>query len=86
MEKQTYTCIGKTRTRQGVVSCTNTSTTPTWKDQYLCSSCANGRAGRDETNVGAMQTDPEEYRDQVAAGFAAGASRFYDGEFDGSNE
>jgi len=81
-----YTCIGKHRTKhKGIVSCTKTSETPTWKDQYLCSECANGRQGRGEfenQNVGAMQADPLEYRDQVVSGFASGASRFYDGEFD----
>lgn len=83
MDKVIYTCIGKSRIKNVLIPCKNTSETPTWRDVYLCPICANGRSSREEThNCGAMQADIEEYRDQITAGFAAGASRYYDGEFD----
>ena len=84
-------CIGKTRVRQHasekgeLVQCTNQGepTNPLRPDWgFLCASCAASRTSTslltEDVNVGGMQADPEEYRDQIASGFATGASRGYE--------
>lgn len=85
-------CIGKTRVRNHagekgeLIQCANTTTTcfdeahPNWG--YICPSCAASRTSTqpmtESNNVGAMQSDASEYRDQIASGFATGASRGYE--------
>jgi hypothetical protein len=94
----TYRCIGHQQVREHagqpskLVQCTNESETPTNIDKpswgFLCPQCSNAaprgaKPFEDAVNVGAMQCDIEEYRDQVSSGFANGARRSYDG---GDNE
>lgn len=89
-----FQCIGQRQVREHagqpskLVQCTNESEIPTRADKpewgWLCSDCANrspsgARPLEEKVNVGAMQADPEEYRDQIAAGFANGARRSYEG-------
>ena len=78
-------CIGQRKEKTGKVRCENTgvASDPRWPEVYLCADCANSRQANstlaEGTNVSAMQSDYEEFRDQIAAGFAAGAQRSYDG-------
>lgn len=85
----TYQCIGQHRVRQHasekgkLVRCENSSDTPSREDKpewgFLCAECSSSQAKHEEMaeqfNALANQQDPEEFRDQIAAGFAAGASR-----------
>lgn len=73
-----FQCIGQHKDKGGSLTrCGNTSETPIWKDIYLCSSCANERPNKhsplvENSNVGAMQTDAAEYKDQMESGFMHG--------------
>lgn len=87
-----YTCIGRYRVRNHagekgeLVQCFRTSETPSnpyrpeWG--FICETCAASRTSNaplmESDNVGAMQSDASEYRDQIASGFATGASRGYE--------
>ena len=89
----TYQCIGqhKMRAHAGekakLVRCENSSDTPTRADRpewgYLCGECSSTTTKHDELvegfNALANQQDVTEFRDQISAGFAAGASRGYNG-------
>lgn len=76
-----YQCIGRSRVGAELVRCTNESETPTNPDKpdwgWLCGACANAPAARNSPmteaiNVGATQSDPEEYKDQAESGFMSG--------------
>ena len=86
-----FQCIGQKYTQEHadaqrkLTRCMNTSPTPTRADKpewgYICPECANAPANRsngqarEEVNVGALQVDPDEYRDQAESSFAAGVRR-----------
>jgi hypothetical protein len=85
-------CIGQRKVahqkdkRIKMERCAQTSETPSdlrWPDIYLCAQCANSRQANstlsESPNVGGMQCDYTEFRDQIASGFAAGARRSYEG-------
>lgn len=93
-----YQCIGQKRVRNhesdrgSLVRCQNMSLVPSnparpdWG--FLCSDCAGAPAVKNSpktetVNVGAMQSDPEEYKDQMEAGLMMGirgSDRNEDGE------
>jgi hypothetical protein len=82
-----YRCIGQHREREHsdskpiLVRCTNESETPSNPNHpewgFLCAKCSGEaphgpRETEERTNVGAVQCDPEEYRDQMESGFMMG--------------
>jgi hypothetical protein len=89
-----YQCIGQRRVKlhageKGkLVRCENSSEAPSNPDKpswgYLCSECASSTSKHEELaeqfNALANQQDVTEFRDHISAGFAAGASRGYDGD------
>lgn len=78
-----YRCIGQSASKG---RCTNERETPSNPDRpewgFLCSECANAPANRNSpmasmrhaepVNVGAMQADIQEYKDQTESGFMRG--------------
>lgn len=83
----TYRCIGKHRIRQHadsiaiLVQCMNESEVPSNPNKpewgWLCPTCSSEKpqetpAAEEKFNVGAMQCDVEEYKDQIESGFMAG--------------
>jgi hypothetical protein len=96
----TFTCIGQHKIsnrrneRSQLIRCTATSEVPSIPGRedlgWLCESCSSelphGRPQYEEdTNVGATQADPLEFKDQIASGFASGARRIYQDEGDNND-
>lgn len=93
-----FQCIGQKRTvvhegeRVALVRCSTESPVPSNVDHpewgFLCSICANAPAVRNSPrtepiDVSAMQSDPEEYKDQMESGLMMGirgSDRNEDGE------
>jgi hypothetical protein len=97
----TFRCIGQKRIsnrrndRSELIRCTNESEIPNREDKpewgWLCPSCSGEKPKGPKTyeeaeNLGAMQADPAEYKDQIAAGFASGAARGYEDSGEGDGE
>src|SRR5580692_10096870 len=99
--RMTYRCIGQRKInnhrtdRTELVRCTVESETPNNPNRpewgFLCLQCS-GEAPKgpkvyeEPLNLSAMQCDPSEYRDQIAAGFASGARRGYEDSSEGDDE
>lgn len=77
-----YRCIGQSRTKSGLVQCSNESETPTWKEIYLCISCSSAPPiGRPKLDIERPEEDKPNFDEDTEFYPARAAQEEIDIEF-----